>query len=157
MLFSFLPWWIAYVNENWDKIVFIKNNDENNTATTRVTFLTLFFLLSLCDHWHISITLTLTRLLCALCWNRKTWYVSSSQATQISVSFVCVYASSTLPFIVVSNRFSHCLDHWFRLFRSLFKSISIDYKTLEINYFVFETFYCCLFGHLWVVLDGPLI
>ena len=68
--------------------------------------------------------------------------LSSVQATQISVHFVCVqYASSTLHFIAVSNRFSRCLDHCFRLLRSLFESISIDYKTLELNYFVFETFY----------------
>ena len=46
--------------------------------------------------------------------------------------FVYVYASSTLPFIVVSNRLSRCLDHCFRSLRSLFESIqSIDYKTLE--------------------------
>ena len=51
MLFSFLPWWIAYVNENWDKIVFIKNNDENNTATTRVTFWLFFFVKSL---WSLA-------------------------------------------------------------------------------------------------------
>ena len=56
---------------------------------------------------------------------------SSAQAKQISVRFVCVYASSTLPFIAVSNRFSRCLDHCFRSFPSLFKSTSIDYKTLE--------------------------
>ena len=52
-------------------------------------------------------------------------------ATQISVCFVCVYVPSTLPFIAVSNRLSRCLDHCFRSFRSLFKLISIDYKTLE--------------------------
>ena len=51
---------------------------------------------------------------------------SSSQATQISVSFVCVYASSTLPFIVVFNRFSRCLGHCFRSFRSRFESISMN-------------------------------
>ena len=62
---------------------------------------------------------------------------SSTQATQIPVRFVCVYASSTLPFIAVFNRFSRCLDHGFRSFPSLFKSISIDYKTLELNYFLF--------------------
>ena len=42
-----------------------------------------------------------------------------------------------------SYRFSRCLDHCFRSFRSLFESISIDYKTLQLNYFVFETFFCC--------------
>ena len=56
---------------------------------------------------------------------------SSAQATQIPVRFVCVYASSTLAFIAVSNRFSRFLDHCFCSFRSLFESISIDYKTLE--------------------------
>ena len=69
---------------------------------------------------------------------------SSAQAKQIPVRFVCVYASSTLPFIAVSNRFSRCLDHCFRSFRS----ISMDYKTtaaLELNYFVFETSYLLLF------------
>ena len=40
-------------------------------------------------------------------------------ATQISVRFVCVYASSTLPFNAVSNRFSRCLEHCFRLLLSL--------------------------------------
>ena len=55
----------------------------------------------------------------------------SSQAKQISVRFVCVYASNTLPFINLSNRFSRCLDHCFRSLPSLFESISIDYKTLE--------------------------
>ena len=42
-------------------------------------------------------------------------------------SFVYVYAS----FVAVSNRFSRSLDHCFRSFRSLFESISIDYKTLQ--------------------------
>ena len=70
---------------------------------------------------------------------------SSAQAKQISVRFVCVYVSSTLPFIAVFNRFSRCLDHGFRSFRSLFEPISIDYKTLELNYFVFEMFYLLLF------------
>ena len=51
----------------------------------------------------------------------------------------CVYASSTLPFIGVSNRFS-----W-----SLFGSIPIDYKTLELYYFVFQV-YLLLFWHPWV-------
>ena len=66
---------------------------------------------------------------------------SSAQATQIPVRFVCVYASSTLPFLAVSNRFNRCLDHCFHSFRSLFESISIAYKTLQLNYFVFKTFY----------------
>ena len=57
----------------------------------------------------------------------------------------CVYASSTLPFIGVSNRFS-----W-----SLFGSIPIDYKTLELYYFVFQV-YLLLFWHPWVALKGPL-
>ena len=76
---------------------------------------------------------------------------SSSQATQIPVRFVCVYASSTLPFIAVFNR---CLDHCFWSFRLLFQSLSIDYKTLELNYFVFVTFICCLFWHAWVALKS---
>ena len=71
---------------------------------------------------------------------------SSAQATQISERFVCVYASSTLPFIAVSNHFSRCLDHCFCSFPLLFEFISIDYKTLELNYFVYlELFICCLF------------
>ena len=41
-------------------------------------------------------------------------------------------------FIGVCNRFSRYLDHYFRLFRSLFEFISIDYEKLELNYFVFE-------------------
>ena len=36
------------------------------------------------------------------------------------------------------NRYSRCLDHRFCSIRSLFQAISIDYKTLELNYFVFE-------------------
>ena len=53
------------------------------------------------------------------------------QATQISVRFVCVYASSRLPFIAINNRCSCCFNRCFRSFRSLFASTSIDYKTLE--------------------------
>ena len=82
---------------------------------------------------------------------------SSTQAKQISVRFICVYASSTLPFIAVSNRFSRCLEHCLCSFRSLFESISIDYKTLELNYFVFETFYLLSFLAPWVALKGSLI
>ena len=53
------------------------------------------------------------------------------------VSFAC-----TLPiFIALSNRFSRWLNDCFCSFRSLFESILIDYKTLELNYFAFETFY----------------
>ena len=65
----------------------------------------------------------------------------SAQGTQIPVRFVCVYVLSTLSFITVSNRVSRCLNHCFRSFRSLFESISIDYKLMELNYFIFETFH----------------
>ena len=83
--------------------------------------------------------------------------LSSSQATQISVRFVCLYVWSTVPLNAVSNRFSRCLDHCFRSFRSLFESISIDYKTLELNYFVFETFYLLPFLASATHLKNPLI
>ena len=36
---------------------------------------------------------------------------------------------------------SRCLDHCCRSFLSLFEFISNDYKLLELNYFVIETFY----------------
>ena len=68
--------------------------------------------------------------------NPKTYHQAHKQNKYPHASFVC-----TLPFIAVSNRFSLCLDHCFHSFRSLFESISIDYKTLELNYFAFETFY----------------
>ena len=43
--------------------------------------------------------------------------------------------------VIVFNRFSRCLHHCFSSFRSLFEPISIDYNTLELNCFVFKTFY----------------
>ena len=55
-------------------------------------------------------------------------------------SFVCVYASSTLPFIAVSNCFSRFLNYCFLLFRSLFESTSTVYKRVQLNYFVFEKY-----------------
>ena len=45
--------------------------------------------------------------------NQKTCH-PSAQAIQIQARFVCVYNSSRLPFIAVSNRYSRCLDHCFR-------------------------------------------
>ena len=80
---------------------------------------------------------------------------SSVQATQISVRFVCVYASSTLPSIAVSNCFSRCLDHCFCSFRPLFESISINYRALELNYFVFKTFYLLPFLAFVSGCQGP--
>ena len=68
-----------------------------------------------------------------------------AQATQISVRFVCVYASSTIPFIAISNHFSRCLDHCFRSFRSLLESISIDHKTLE-QWKLSSRFWICNFS-----------
>ena len=63
---------------------------------------------------------------------KNMWMSSSAQAKQLCVRFVCVCASwSTLPFIAVYNSFSRCVDHCFCSFRSLFESISIDYKTLH--------------------------
>ena len=74
-----------------------------------------------------------------------------AQATQTSVRFVCVYASSTIPFIAISNRSSRCLDHFFRSFRSLFESTSIDYKTLEqwklsLRFWIFNFSSAAFFG-----------
>ena len=74
-----------------------------------------------------------------------------------------MYASSTLPFVAVSNRFSRCLDHCFWLFRSLFvvfESSAIDYKTLEpweLWFCIWNFHICCLFWHPWAALKGPLI
>ena len=65
-----------------------------------------------------------------------------SRTLRSSINIPIALTSSTLPFLAVSNRFSCCLDHCFRSFRSLFESILIDYKNtaaLELNYFVFET------------------
>ena len=55
----------------------------------------------------------------------------SCEGDYLCVCFVCVYASSTLPFIAVSNRFSRCLamqitvfarfDRYLNLFRSITK------------------------------------
>ena len=48
---------------------------------------------------------------------------SGTQATQIAqIPVRFVYASSTRPFVAVSNNFSRCLDYCFRSFRSLFES-----------------------------------
>ena len=106
--------------------MFIKNNDENNTATTRVTFFTLFFfvksLRSLAHFNYVNFNQAALRAVL-----KPQNMSSSSQATQISVSFVCVYASSTLPFIAFFQSFHS-------LFGSLFQSISIDYETQEISY-----------------------
>ena len=73
---------------------------------------------------------------------------------------LCVRFKYTLHFIAVSNRFSRCLDHCFRLFSSLFESIWIDYKTQQQwSYFVFETFYqfCCFFLASMSRPQSPLI
>ena len=80
---------------------------------------------SLCDHLHVPIASTLTRLLCALCYNGKTYHEVHKQNKYPHASFVC-----TLHFITFSNRFYRCLDH--------FQSIT---NTLELNYFVFETLF----------------
>ena len=50
-------------------------------------------------------------------------------------------ASFNVPFIAVSNSFSRYLDHSFRSFRSLFESISIDYKTLQLTILYLPSFY----------------
>ena len=52
---------------------------------------------------------------------------------------------STFPFIAVSNRFSRCLDKVIvacsdRCFRIYFNRLQ-DTGAMELNYFVFETFY----------------
>ena len=77
--------------------------------------------------------------------------------TNIRTLRLCVrfkYAS----FNSVLNRFSRSLGHRFRSFRSLFESISIDYKTLKLNYFGLKFFIiCCLFWHPWVALCDPLL
>ena len=54
------------------------------------------------------------------------------------------------------HRFSRYLDH---CFRSLFQSVSIDYKILQhwSEIIVYLKLFCSLFGHPWVVLKGPLI
>ena len=41
----------------------------------------------------------------------------------------------------IRNIQTNYLDNCFCLFRLLFESISIDYKTLELNYFVFKAFF----------------
>ena len=92
----------------------------------------------LCDYSHIPIFFALTGLRTL---SKPENMSPSAQGTQIPVRFVCVYVLSTLSFIVVSNRVCRCLNHCFRSFRSLFESISIDYKLMELNYFVFETFH----------------
>ena len=87
---------------------------------------------SLCNHSHIPIVLT--RLLCALCWNRKTCHVHKLHKYPHSL-FVCTLQVCFLlsPFPIVSvavwiTVFA-CFYHCFRLFLSLFESISINYET----------------------------
>ena len=62
---------------------------------------------------------------------------SCTRKTNIHFRFVweCVRFKYAY-FIAVSNCLSRCLGHCFCSFRSLF--VSIDYTTLELNYFVFE-------------------
>ena len=72
--------------------------------------------------------------------NQKTCH-PSAQAIQIQARFVCVYNSSRLPFIAVSNRYSRCLD------RCLHESISIYYKTLKIYSFALKDFLCYRFWY----------
>ena len=58
--------------------------------------------------------------------------------TNIHTLRLCVSFKYASFYRAVSNRSSRCLDRCFCSFRS---QNSIDYKTLELNYFVFETFY----------------
>ena len=50
----------------------------------------------------------------------------------LHASRVSVHASNTFPFIAISNRFSRCLDHCIRSFRSLFESISIGPSSVSL-------------------------
>ena len=80
---------------------------------------------------------------------------SSAQATQMPVWVaLCV---RFLFNIAVFNRFSRCLDHRFRSFRSLFESISIDYKTLEhweLRFCIWNFLSAAFFANSWVALKG---
>ena len=74
---------------------------------------------SLCDHSHIPIALTFRV-------NEAALRVVLKPDRKHVIERTSNNASSTLPFIHISNRFSRCLDHCFRPFPSLFESISID-------------------------------
>ena len=64
------------------------------------------------------------------------------------ILFVCPVSLPIFPsFSPVFNCFCRRFD--------LFESISIDYKTLEMNYFVFETFYLLLYPVLVSVFCTP--
>ena len=69
---------------------------------------------------------------------------SIAQATQIPERFVCVYASSTLPFIAVSNRF---IAVWITVFArfdrclNLFQSITKHWNTGAKLFCILKLFY----------------
>ena len=75
--------------------------------------------------------------------NSNRWSIMKLQPTPITICKplintrtlrLCMYASSTLPFIAVCNRFSRrCFDQCFRSFRSLFESIWIDYTGAKLS------------------------
>ena len=71
---------------------------------------------------------------------------SRTQTTQIPARFVCVYASRTLPFIAVFNRFSRCCDH------CIYFNRLQNTGVLELNYFVFETI---IYAAFLSRLQGP--
>ena len=77
--------------------------------------------MSLSDHSHIRIALTLTRLPCALCYKRKTCYQAHKQDKYPSASFVCTlqvhFLLSPFPIVAVAvwitvfARFGRCFHH----------------------------------------------
>ena len=77
---------------------------------------------SLCNHSHIPIVLT--RLLCALCWNRKTCHVHKLHKYPHSL-FVCTLQLFQLlfgsQFSLVSITVFACFYHCLNLFQSIMK------------------------------------
>ena len=56
------------------------------------------------------------------------------RTSNTNVRFLLIWPFPIVSVAIWMTVFAH-------LFSMLFESISIDYKTLELNYFVFETFY----------------
>ena len=67
------------------------------------------------------------------------WIIErTSNTNKVYRGYLCCVTMSRLPFIAVYNSFCRCL-YYFN------------------NYFVFETFICCLFWRPWVAQKDPLI
>ena len=78
---------------------------------------------------------------------------SSAQARQMSKRFVCVYASSALPFL---SPFP-IVSVWITVFDRSLNLFQLTTKHWSWIILYLKLFICCLFWHLWVALKDPSI